>query len=53
MEMGDKNSCYNSGGNFGKDELSLRAFAWVEEEPLIIPAHKVGAMVSVAGGLLA
>ena len=53
MEMADKNPIHAGGRDVGKDELSLSPFAGIEEKPLPIPAHEIGAVVASAGRLLA
>ena len=53
VKMADENAGNAGGRDVGKDELALGSFAWIKEEPLIIPTEQIGAVVAESGLLLA
>jgi hypothetical protein len=53
MKVAHKYAIDAGRSDIGKNELPLRALAWIEKKPLLIPPKKIGAMVPAARGLLA
>ncbi len=51
--MTDKNAGDACGGDVGKNKLPLRSLSWVKKEPFLVPTEEIGAMIALAGGLLA
>jgi hypothetical protein len=53
MEVADENASYDRRRYVGENKLSLRPLTWIKQEPLIVPADEVSAVVPKTGGLLA
>src|SRR5438105_1134281 len=53
MKVRNKNAINGGRGYIGKNKLPLRTLSRVKQQPLFIPAQQIGAMIPVAGGLLA
>lgn len=53
VKMADEDAGDSRWSDIGEDELPLCPFAGIEEEAVIAPAQKIGALVAKSGGLLA
>lgn len=53
VEVADEDAGDAWGRNISEDELPLGPFARIKEEPLLVPANEVGAVVALASRLLA